>query len=121
MAGMPAAFGSENNQGGGVNYYPNDSVWAGAPAPDASVTEPPMPILGEAWLKAYDTQDDDNFSQAGDLFRLMSDDQKNQLTSNIAGGLSHASASIQARMLAQFNVADPDYAARIQAKWNKAV
>lgn len=116
MAGMPAAFGSDNNQGGGVNYYPNDRVAEGAPAPDASVAEPPMPILGEAWLKAYDTQDDDNFSQAGDLFRLMSDDQKDQLTSNIADGLSHANASIQERMLAQFHAADPDYAARIKAK-----
>lgn len=116
MAGMPAAFGSENNQGGGVNFYPNDRIADGAPAPDASVTEPPMPILGEAWLKAYDTQDDDNFSQAGDLFRLMSDDQKDQLTSNIADGLSHANAHIQERMLAQFNAADPDYAARIKAK-----
>ena len=116
MAGMPAAFGSDNNQGGGVNYYPNDRVATGAPAPDATVTEPPMPILGEAWLKAYDTQDDDNFSQAGDLFRLMSDDQKDQLTSNIADGLSHANTSIQERMLAQFHAADPDYAARIKAK-----
>lgn len=119
MAGMPAAFGTENNQGGGVNYYPNDRVAEGAAAPDASVTEPPMPILGDAWLKAYDTQEEDNFSQAGDLFRLMSDDQKDQLTSNIADGLSQANASIQARMLAQFSAADPDYAARIQAKLHK--
>lgn len=116
MAGMPAAFGGENNQGGGVNYYPNDRVGEGAPAPDASVKEPAMPILEDAWLKAYDTQDDDNFSQAGDLYRLMSDDQKDQLTTNIADRLSHANASIQARMLVQFGAADPDYAARIKAK-----
>lgn len=116
MAGMPAAFGLQNNQGGGVNYYPNDRAGEGAPAPDVSVTEPPMPILGEAWLKAYDTQDDDNFSQAGDLYRLMSDDQKDQLTTNIADRLSHANASIQERMLVQFGAADSDYAARIKAK-----
>jgi len=111
---MPPAFGSENNQGSGVNFYPNDQTSKGAPAPDPSVTEPPMPILGEAWVKAYDTQDDDNFSQAGDLFRLMSEDQKNQLAKNLAGDLSQATQSVQERMLAQFAAADADYAARVK-------
>jgi catalase len=97
-----------------VNFYPNDRTAAGAPTPMPEVTEPPMPILGEAWVKAYDTQEEDNFSQAGALFRLMSEDQKNQLASNIAGGLSHANASIQTRMLEQFKQADPDYAARVK-------
>ena len=41
-------------------------------------------ILGEAWIKAYDSQHEDNFSQAGDLYRLMSEAQKNQLAANIA-------------------------------------
>jgi len=39
----------------------------------------------------------------------MSDDQKNQLFNNIAEGLSQANASIQARILAQFEKADPAY------------
>ena len=73
-----------------------------------------MPILGDAWIKAYDTQNEDNFSQAGNLYRIMSDDQKNQLARNIAGGLSLASASVQERMLAQFAAADPDYAGRVR-------
>ena len=45
----------------------------------------------------------------------MSDDQKDQLARNIAGGLSQANASIQERLLAQFAKADPDYAARVKA------
>ncbi len=102
------------HQTAAVNFYPNDRTQAGAPAPMPEVTEPPMPILGEAWVKAYDTQQEDNFSQAGALFRLMSDDQKNQLANNIAGGLVHANASIQERMLAQFAQADTDYAARVK-------
>jgi catalase len=80
------------------------------------LTEPPIPILENAWIKAYDTQDDDNFSQAGALFRLMSDSQKDQLTNNIAGGLRHATASVQERMLAQFEAADPNYAALVKEK-----
>ena len=112
MAGMPPAFGEENNQGGGVNYYPNDRV--GAPSPMPEVAEPPMPILGAAWVKAYDSQDEDNFTQAGKLYRVMNGDQKNQLVGNIAGGLRQATASVQERMLAQFSAADPDYGERVK-------
>jgi len=115
MAGMPPAFGDDNNQGGGVNFYPNDQVDSGAPAPVPAVAEPPMPILGEAWVKAYDSQDEDNFTQAGNLYRLMSDEQKAQLSINIAEGLAHASDSVQQRMLDQFGAADPDYAARVRS------
>ncbi len=113
MAGMPPAFGDNNNQGGGVNFYPNDRTVDGAPAPVVEAAEPPMPIEGDAWTKAYDTQEDDNFTQAGNLYRLMSDEQKNQLTSNIAGALIHASDSIKERMLAQFKAADANYAERV--------
>ena len=73
-----------------------------------------MPILGQAWVKAYDAQDEDNFSQAGILYRIMNDDQKYQLARNIADGLSQATASVQERMLAQFKAADPDYAERVR-------
>lgn len=113
MAGMRPAYGDDSNQGGGVNFYPNDRIDEGAPAPVAEVAEPPMPIENDAWVKTYDTQEDDNYSQAGALYRLMTDDQKNQLTANIAGGLVHASESVQQRMLAQFDAADADYAQRV--------
>lgn len=77
----------------GVNFYPNEESDLAEPQPH--YTEPAMPILGEAWIKAYDTQNEDNFTLAGDLFRLMSKDQKEQLVNNIAGGLSHASRLVQ--------------------------
>jgi catalase len=70
--------------------------------------------LGEAWIKAYDSQHEDNFSQAGDLFRLMSAAQKAQLVNNIAGGLKQASQLIQDKMLAQFYAADSEYAEMIK-------
>ena len=54
--------------------------------------------------------EEDYYSQAGALFRIMNDSQKAQLFGNIAGGLSTANASIQARMLAQFAKADSAYA-----------
>ena len=100
---------------GSVNFQPNDRAAEGAPMPVPELAEPPLPTEGEAALRAFDQRDDDNFSQAGDLFRIMSADQKQQLFGNIAGGLRQASASIQERMLAQFEQADPAYAAGVRA------
>jgi catalase len=111
MAGTAAVV---ENQNSAPNFYPNESV--DAPKPNSELTEPPMPILGEAWVKAYNTEHDDNFSQAGALYRLMSDDQKEQLTGNIAGGLKQATKVVQEKMLAQFSAADADYGKRIKAK-----
>lgn len=113
MAGMivPA---EQHNQHSGVNFYPNEA--SDAPTPRPEVTEPPMPLLGDVWIKAYDTQHDDNFSQAGALFRLMSDEQKEQLSHNIAGGLQHATKTVQEKILAQCAAADPDYANRVKQK-----
>ncbi|BCM25819.1 catalase [Methyloradius palustris] len=97
------------------NFYPNDRAATGAPVPAPEVAVPPMPVLEDAWIKAYDQSEEDYHSQAGDLFRIMNDDQKQQLFNNIAGGLSQASKSIQERMLAQFAKADPAYAEGVKS------
>ncbi|CAG1007261.1 catalase [Burkholderiales bacterium] len=114
MAGMPPAHGTTNNQGGGANFWPNDRAAQGSPAPVARVTEPPLPLEKDAAVAAYDNADEDNFSQAGALYRLMSEDQRKQLVANIVAGLSQADASIRARMVQQFRAADPDYGARVE-------
>jgi catalase len=118
MAGCPFHSGSNSQgsgvQGSGANFYPNDRLGQGAPAPAPSVQAPPLHVSPAA-IQAYDQSDADYSSQAGDLFRLMTDEQKHQLAGNIAGGLRQADASVQERMLAQFAKADPDYAARVKA------
>jgi len=98
---------SDKEQISGTNYYPNEDSEAPKPAPE--YTEPPLPILADAWIKAYDTEEDDNFSQAGDLFRLMNNEQKIQLVNNIAEGLRMANTLIQEQMLKQFYAADSEY------------
>lgn len=113
MAGS-CPLGHSNNQGSSVNFYPNDQSEQGAPVVDASVAEPPMPINAD-YVRSWDTRDEDNFSQAGHLYRIMSDDQKNQLANNIAGGLSQASDSVQQRMLDYLTQADTDYAERVRS------
>lgn len=114
MAGMCPFRDDSVTAGPGANFYPNDRINGGAPVPDPSVAEPPMPVLENAWIAHHDeAADEDHYSQAGDLFRLMDETQKTQLTTTIAGGLAYASNSAQARMLEQFKRADPDYAERI--------
>ncbi|MCB5205930.1 catalase [Methylovorus mays] len=115
MAGMGCpAHGHENVFLGSPNFYPNDRAAEGAPVPAAEFAPPPMPVLEQAWIGYHDQSQEDYYTQAGDLFRLMNDDQKQQLFNNIAGGLSQANADIQARVLAQFEKADPAYAAGVK-------
>ena len=113
MAGGCPVHGGENH-GSGANFYPNDRINDGAPAPEPSIVEPPMPVENDAWVNRYQTDDDDHYSQAGDLYRLMDESQKDQLAKNIAGGLVHANRSIQARLLTQFENADSGYANRVR-------
>ncbi len=116
MAGTCPANGAVSVQGSGVNYYPNDRINDGAPVPEPSVAEPPMPVLENAWVTRYGLADDeDHYTQAGNLFRLMSESQKDQLATTIAEGLVQATESVQQRMLEQFNRAEPDYARRIRS------
>ncbi len=114
MAGGCPAHGDMDIQGSGVNFYPNDQINQGAPVPEPAVMEPPMPVEDQAWIKRHGlAEDEDHYSQAGELYRLMSEDQKQQLAGNIADGLVQASESVQARMLEQFRKADADYAERV--------
>ena len=118
MAGL-VVNNNQQNQTSKVNFYPNDQTKQGAPAPTGVVTEPPLPLENDAWTQAYDTQNDDNFSQAGNLFRIMSDSQKQQLAGNIAEGLHHATEDVQRRILEQCKAADPNYAALVDQALKK--
>ncbi len=116
MAGMCPLHGDMAVQGSGANFYPNDRINDGAPVPEPTVAEPPMPIPENAWIGRHAMVDDeDHYSQAGNLFRLMDEMQKTQLTQTIAEGLVQASESARQRMLAQFEKADPDYAERVKS------
>ncbi len=103
-----------------VNFYPNNDI--NSPKPEARFADPGFNLDGELMVKSFDTQAEDNFSQGGDLFRLMTEDEKNQLVANIAKGLHHASQIVQEKMLQQFYAADQDYGDKVKqelAKYNK--
>ncbi|RYF02800.1 MAG: catalase, partial [Oxalobacteraceae bacterium] len=64
----------------------------------------------------YDTRaTDDHFTQAGNLFRLLTDEGKRNLIENIAGALSQADAAIQDRQIGHFLKADPAYGQGVAA------
>jgi catalase len=100
--------------GADVNFYPNDRD--NLPKPDSRYLEPPMPVAEDAWIGRHSQDEEDYYSQAGDLYRIMSEQQKDALTSTIAGGLSQAEASVQERMLGYMAKADEDYASRVKSK-----
>jgi catalase len=106
-----AMAGMAENQGPGVNFFPNDR--SDEPAADDSYAAPPLPLLGDAWVKSHSQDNEDYFEQAGNLFRILSDEERNRMAATIAGGLSQASQPVQTRILSFLGKADPDYEQRV--------
>ena len=102
--------------GAATNYHPNSDN--AAPKADPVYAEPPL-HLGDVSVDRYNSRvDHDDFSQAGNLYRLFSDEQKDRLTTAIAGALGGAREEIQMRQLCHFFRADPDYGRRVAEKLN---
>ncbi|MEN6425707.1 MAG: catalase [Phycisphaerales bacterium] len=100
----------DDNGHGGPNYWPNSM---GGPAPDASVAEPPIDLEGQA-ARHPQTLTDDDFFQAGELYRrVMTDTDRDHLVGNIVAHLGNAQKRIQLRQTALFFKADPDYGRRV--------
>jgi catalase len=98
------AFGS--NGGSAPNYEPNS--YADAPRQNPRYAEPALALHGAA--DRWDHRvDGDYYSQAGALFRLMSDAQRALLVDNIAGAMAGVSVDVIERQLAHFSKADPAY------------
>ena len=92
--------------GSAPNYEPNS--YAEAPKQSPCHAEPALALNGSA--DRYDHREDtDYYSHAGALFRLMSDEQKALLISNIAGTMAGVSEDVVQRQLQYFFKADPAY------------
>jgi catalase len=100
------------NGGAAVNYDPVQAQ--GSNPHGMGHGEPPLALDGTAGR--YDGRGkEDDYTQAGDLFRLMPADEQQALFNNIAGPLSQVSAEIIARQLAHFDQADAAYGAGVRA------
>ena len=101
----------DGNGGAGPNYSPNGR---GGPVADARAAEAPIPLAGTAGRTEYPKAGRaDDFEQAGLLYRVMKEDERARLVSNIAGHLSGASPDVQRRQLQHFVRADAEYGARV--------
>ena len=58
----------------------------------------------------------DDFTQAGNLFRVMKPDAQEWLTNNIAGAMKDVTADIKAVQIGHFTKADPAYGAAVARK-----
>ncbi len=105
----------DGNSGGAVNYEPNSFD---GPVEDPQYKEPPLKISGDA--DRYDHRaGNDDFTQAGNLYRLMSDGERERLHRAIAGAMSGVPDKIIKRQLEHFAKADPAYAAGVKKALGK--
>ncbi|MFJ8823096.1 catalase [Streptomyces sp. NPDC102467] len=95
------------------NYEPNSFD---GPTETGNALAAPLAVSGHTGThEAPAHNKDDDFFQAGELYRLMSEDEKGRLVANIAGGLSQVSRDdIVEKAVAHFHAADPDYGKRVE-------
>ncbi|GHB48161.1 catalase [Streptomyces umbrinus] len=103
-----------NTQGRAArNYEPNSY---GGPTETGRPLSAPLAVNGHTGT--YETPlhtKDDHFFQAGELYRLMSEEERSRLVANIAGGLSQVSRDdVVEKNLAHFHAADPEYGRRVE-------
>jgi len=105
---------------GSMNFHPpaaSDAYYEpnsfNGPVQDDRFAEPPLKISGDAdrWNHR---EGNDDYTQPGNLFRLMSDDQKQQLFNNLAEAMQGVPLEIIERQLVHFTKADPAYGAGVR-------
>jgi catalase len=96
----------DGNYGGEVNYEPNS---LGGPGEDSRFKEPHLPLSGPA--DRYDHRSgNDDFTQAGNLYRLMGQDERARLHTAIAGSMKGIPREIIELQMKHFARADAAYA-----------
>jgi catalase len=104
----------DGNHGREENYEPNSF---GGPQQTCRPLWAPLEVAGLTGNHApVRHRDDNDFVQAGDLYRLMSDDEKQKLIANIAASLSKVSREdIIERSVGHFRQADRQYGDQVAA------
>ncbi len=107
-------LGAVNPAGRAKNYEPNS--YDGPRQTDLALA---APTEVHGWTGAHVAPEhakDDDFFQAGELYRLMSADEQNRLIANLAGSLGTVSRDdVVERVLPFFERADADYGRRLRA------
>jgi catalase len=102
----------DGNSGRAKNYEPNSFD---GPVQSNQPLWAPIAVEGFTGAQAAERHRDDNdFVQAGSLYRVMDEAAKERLVANIAAGLAQVSRDdIIERSIGYFRSADPDYGKRV--------
>ncbi|TYS01485.1 catalase [Rossellomorea vietnamensis] len=99
----------DSNGGSSVYYEPNS---AGGPQESPQDNQSAFTVSGLAESTAYDHND--HYTQAGDLFRLMSSEEQDRLIETVVGAMSPVeSDEIKIRQISHFYKADSEYGRRV--------
>jgi catalase len=101
----------DENGGGSVNYEPNSF---NGPQQTDGAEEPAVLALRGA-VGRYDQKSarNDDYTQAGDLYRLMKPDEKDRLVDNLVDHMKNARREIQLRQVPHFQKADKEFGDRL--------
>ena len=111
--GQMAGVGNDDNGGVAQNYANVDA--AGTASTGFGHGDPGWALNGTAGH--FDERGaSDDFSQAGNLFRVMKPDAQDRLTSNIAGAMKSVTDDVKALQIGHFTKADPAYGAAVARK-----
>jgi catalase len=113
--GRDGLMAGQGNGGRSKNYEPNSFH---GPVESGQPYAAPLAVHGSTGPFEWDRRETDDFSQAGDLYRLQAPEARSRLVENIAGGLAAVSAGpigdgIIERSIAHFRAADPDFGERV--------
>ena len=113
--GRDGAMASSPNGGRSKNYEPNSFD---GPAETTKPLAAPLDVQGVTGTYQWDERETDNFTQAGDLYRLQDAAAQARLVENISINLSGVSAGeigdgIIARSVSHFRAADPEFGERV--------
>ena len=93
------------NYGSLDNYEPNGF---GGPVEDPAYAEPPLKISGDA--DRYNShENNDDYTQAGNLFRLFSPEEQGRLMDNIASTMQTVPEETQRVIVEYFRKCDSHY------------
>jgi catalase len=99
----------DSNGGKAVNYEPNSF---GGPTEVNEHKQASFPVSGIAENVGYDHND--HYTQAGDLYRLMSEEERERLVANIVAAMKPVQRDdIKLRQIGHFYKADSEYGTRI--------
>ena len=99
----------DDNGGRSVYYEPNSF---GGPTESHENKQAAYPVSGVADSVAYDHND--HYTQAGDLYRLLSEDERTRLVANIVEAMKPVEKEeIKLRQIQHFYKSDPEYGTRV--------